>query len=151
MSGSAQRLKAAHMGADKSLGVASDALDLLARPFQMRARAIDARLIHHVGDVQISRSWPGGQGCRLDHHVTAHLVDTDICVMFSPAWLKDIRSTASTNCCRGPGKLQILSIPDFSARPGRLRLQFSFFRPKLRTGRKAPQKDTAHVMPRPTI
>jgi transposase len=38
---------------------------------------------------------------------TAKLNDVDhmpICVMFSPAWLKDIRSTASTNCCRGPGK-----------------------------------------------
>src|SRR5664279_2789665 len=49
MSGSAQRLKAAHMGADESLGVATDALDSLTRPSQMRARAVDACIIRQVG------------------------------------------------------------------------------------------------------
>jgi hypothetical protein len=63
------------MGADKRRGVAANALDSLTRPFQMRARAVDARLIHHVGDVQISRSWTGGQGCRFDDHIPADVVD----------------------------------------------------------------------------
>ena len=46
---------------------------------------------------------------------------------------------ASTNCCHGPGKPQILSTPDISAGSGRFlpRAQFSFFRPGLHIGRNA--------------
>jgi hypothetical protein len=65
------------MGADGSLGVASDALDLFACPFHLRARAIDSCLVRQVGDVQVSRPWESGQGCRLDDNALARLVDAD--------------------------------------------------------------------------
>ena len=71
----AQRLQAADMGADESLGVAADALDALARSLEMRAWAIDARLVRHVGDVQISRSRARGHRAHLDDHAPAHVVD----------------------------------------------------------------------------
>ena len=50
------------------------AQELLDR-FQMCARAVDTRLIHHVCDVQISRPRARSQGCRLDDHTPSNLVD----------------------------------------------------------------------------
>src|SRR5208282_6554146 len=65
MPGPAQRLQAADMRADKSLGVAADALNSLTRPLQMHARAVDARIVPHVGDIQISSPRAGNHRCRL--------------------------------------------------------------------------------------
>ena len=75
MAGPAQRLQAADMGADESLGVAADALDLFARPLQMRARTVDACLAGHVGDVQISRPRMGNRRRHLDDHAPPNVLD----------------------------------------------------------------------------
>ncbi len=75
MPGPAQRLQAAHMGADKRLGVSTDALDLFARPLQMGARAVDACRVGHVGDVQISRPRSGNHRRHLDDQALPNVLD----------------------------------------------------------------------------
>ena len=75
MPGLAQRLQAADMGADKGLGVAADALDLFACPLQMGARAVDACLAGHVGDVQISRPRTSNHRRRFDNHAPPNVLD----------------------------------------------------------------------------
>ena len=45
------------------------------RPLQMRARAVDARLVGHVGDVQISRPRTSNHRRHLDDHAPAHVLD----------------------------------------------------------------------------
>jgi hypothetical protein len=48
---------------------------LLARPLQMRAWAVDACTVRHVGDVQISRPRTGNHRSHLDDHASAHVLD----------------------------------------------------------------------------
>lgn len=45
MPGAAASFQAADVGADKRFGVTADVLNSLTRPLQMRARAVDARLV----------------------------------------------------------------------------------------------------------
>ena len=51
MTGPAQRLQPADVGANEGLGIATDAVDGSSRPLQMLGRAIDASFTGYVDDV----------------------------------------------------------------------------------------------------